>query len=88
MSPCRGCSKRETAAHEIINVQTVGAAEHTFKMNSGTERGMEWKIYDVGGTRTQRQTWVPFFDDVNAILFLAPISAFDQMLNEDRRVNR
>ncbi|KIO17618.1 hypothetical protein M407DRAFT_84799, partial [Tulasnella calospora MUT 4182] len=29
-----------------------------------------------------------FFDDVNAIIFLAPISAFDQVLVEDKKVNR
>lgn len=33
-------------------------------------------------------TWVPFFDDVDAIIFLAPISAFDQVLTEDKTVNR
>ncbi|KAI0318787.1 guanine nucleotide binding protein, alpha subunit [Amylostereum chailletii] len=33
-------------------------------------------------------TWVPFFDDVDAIIFLAPISAFDQVLSEDSKVNR
>ena len=33
-------------------------------------------------------TWVPFFDDVDAIIFLAPISAFDQVLSEEERVNR
>jgi hypothetical protein len=33
-------------------------------------------------------TWVPFFDEVDAIIFLAPISAFDQVLVEDRTVNR
>ncbi|KAJ7445540.1 guanine nucleotide binding protein, alpha subunit [Mycena galericulata] len=32
--------------------------------------------------------WVPYFDDVDAIIFLAPISAFDQALAEDSRVNR
>ncbi|KAF7292154.1 hypothetical protein MIND_01242400 [Mycena indigotica] len=32
--------------------------------------------------------WVPYFDDMDAIIFLAPISAFDQALVEDRRVNR
>jgi len=69
-------------------LKTVGAAEHTFAMDSGSEKGMDWKIYDVGGTRTQRPSWVPFFDDVDAILFLAPIGAFDQMLTEDRKVNR
>lgn len=31
---------------------------------------------------------MPFFDDVDAIIFLAPISAFDQVLSEEERVNR
>ena len=29
-----------------------------------------------------------FYPSVNAIIFLAPISAFDQVLTEDPRVNR
>ncbi|KAJ7150919.1 guanine nucleotide binding protein, alpha subunit [Mycena crocata] len=33
-------------------------------------------------------TWAPFFDDVDAIIFLAPISGFDQVLAEDKTVNR
>lgn len=32
--------------------------------------------------------WVPFFDNMNAIIFLAPISAFDEVLAEDPSVNR
>lgn len=36
----------------------------------------------------QRAAWAPYFDDVNCILFLAPISAFDQVLAEDITVNR
>ena len=38
------------------------------------------------GARGQRHTWMPFFDDANAIIFLAPISAFDQYLEEDYKV--
>ncbi|EEB92938.1 hypothetical protein MPER_08476, partial [Moniliophthora perniciosa FA553] len=38
-------------------------------------------------TRHQ-ESWVPFFDDVDAIIFLAPISGFDQVLAEDRTINR
>jgi len=30
----------------------------------------------------------PYFDDVNAIIFMAAVSAFDQALEEDRRINR
>lgn len=32
--------------------------------------------------------WAPFFDDMDAIIFLAPISCFDQVLAEDPTVNR
>ncbi|KAI8980601.1 G-alpha-domain-containing protein [Trametes punicea] len=70
-------------------LKTTGVVEHTFSLAKNSEwRGVEWKIYDVGGARNQRQAWAPYFDDVNAIIFLAPISAFDQTLAEDPRVNR
>lgn len=38
--------------------------------------------------RNQRHAWASFFDSVDAIIFLAPISAFNQVLSEDPRVNR
>ncbi|KAF9492102.1 G-alpha-domain-containing protein [Pleurotus eryngii] len=69
-------------------LKTMGVVEHTFSIPSGTNRGVRWKIYDVGGARNQRQAWAPYFEDVNAIIFLAPISVFDQVLAEDPRVNR
>ncbi|KAF8217694.1 guanine nucleotide binding protein, alpha subunit [Mycena galopus ATCC 62051] len=71
-------------------LKTVGVAEYTFEMevSTGRETGTEWRIVDVGGSRSQRATWVPFFDDVDAIIFLAPIAGFDQVLAEDRTVNR
>jgi len=55
---------------------------------SSIEYGREWRIYDVGGSRTARHAWVPYFDNVQAIIFLAPVSCFDQRLSEDSRVNR
>lgn len=54
----------------------------------GHDKGVDWLIYDVGGARNQRQAWAPFFDDVNALIFLAPISAFDQVLVEEPDINR
>ena len=32
--------------------------------------------------------WAPYFDNMDAIIFLAPISAFDEVLVEDTSVNR
>lgn len=87
-------------------LKTVGVVEHSFIIPSGANRGVQWKIYDVGGARNQRHAWAPYFSDgeipvfvpirevqlhnlttfilpkVNAIIFLAPISAFDQVLTE------
>lgn len=36
----------------------------------------------------QRAAWLPYFDDCDAIIFLAPINCFDERLAEDRKVNR
>ncbi|EPQ53703.1 guanine nucleotide binding protein alpha subunit [Gloeophyllum trabeum ATCC 11539] len=71
-------------------LKTVGVSEYKFEMeaSAGKESGTEWRIVDVGGSRSQVTTWMPFFDDVDAIIFLAPISGFDQVLTEDRSVNR
>ncbi|KIK37667.1 hypothetical protein CY34DRAFT_775261 [Suillus luteus UH-Slu-Lm8-n1] len=71
-------------------LKTVGVSEYRCEMEAvaGRESGTEWRIVDVGGSRSQVPTWVPFFDDVDAIIFLAPISSFDQVLAEDRSVNR
>ncbi|KAK2465576.1 hypothetical protein APHAL10511_002468 [Amanita phalloides] len=71
-------------------LKTVGVSEYKFTMevSLGRDYGAEWRIIDVGGSRSQRPTWVPFFDDVDAIIFLAPLSGFDQVLVEDRSVNR
>lgn len=37
---------------------------------------------------TQRAAWFSYFEDVTSIIFLAPVSCFDQKLAEDHTVNR
>ncbi|KAI0791447.1 guanine nucleotide binding protein, alpha subunit [Irpex lacteus] len=72
-------------------LKTLGVSEYRFQVKDGTGFGSstrEWRVYDVGGHRSLRAAWAPFFDDMNAILFLAPISCFDQVLEEDPNVNR
>ncbi|KAI0324728.1 G-alpha-domain-containing protein [Cubamyces sp. BRFM 1775] len=76
-------------------LRTLGVQEHRLVMERNgvsslatNDVAREWMIYDVGGSRTSRAAWFPYFDDANAILFLAPISCFDELLQEDRRVNR
>ncbi|KAJ6632254.1 G-protein alpha subunit [Mycena sp. CBHHK59/15] len=68
-------------------IRTLGVEEHRFVTESGLRAGTEFFITDVCGSSSQRSTWVPYFDDVQAILFLAPL-AFWQVLDEDTKTNR
>ena len=61
-------------------IQTMGVTEHIFDVNIHG-KSVTWHLYDVGGARGQRHSWVPYFDDANAIIFVAPVSAFDQVSN-------
>ncbi|KAI9333252.1 guanine nucleotide binding protein, alpha subunit [Obelidium mucronatum] len=49
---------------------------------------MTFRIFDVGGQRSERKKWAPYFDDVNAIIFLVAISSYDQVCTEDNVTNR
>ncbi|KAF7312495.1 Guanine nucleotide-binding protein alpha-4 subunit [Mycena indigotica] len=68
-------------------IQTMGVAEHIFDVDLHG-KSVTWHLYDVGGARGQRHSWIPYFDTANAIIFVAPVSAFDQYLEEDPRTNR
>jgi len=45
-------------------------------------------MFDVGGQRNERKKWIHCFDNVTAVIFVAAISEYDQMLYEDQNVNR
>ena len=34
-------------------LKTVGVSEYKFQMEAGSEQGTEWRIIDVGGSRSQ-----------------------------------
>ncbi|KAI9090496.1 G-protein complex alpha subunit GpaA/FadA [Phlyctochytrium arcticum] len=64
-------------------VMTTTITENKFLI-----QGMVFRIYDVGGQRSERKKWAPYFDDVSSIIFLAAISAYDQKCFEDDATNR
>jgi len=45
-------------------------------------------IYDVGGQRGERKKWIHIFDGVSIIGYVASLSEYDQVLEEDRNKNR
>ena len=44
---------------------------------------MEFRVFDVGGQRSERRKWIHCFDNVEAIIFITAISEYDQVLFED-----
>ncbi|KAJ7031623.1 heterotrimeric G protein alpha subunit [Mycena alexandri] len=74
-------------------LRTVGIQEYLLRISDGAfpirgDNAWIWKLYDVGGCRTARAAWLPFFENTDVIIFLCPVSCFDERLDEDSRVNR
>ena len=42
----------------------------------------------MGGQRNERKKWIHCFENVTAVIFLAALSAYDQVLMEKDNVNR
>lgn len=64
-------------------VKTTGITETTFIIGELT-----YRMFDVGGQRSERKKWIHCFENVTTILFLVAISEYDQLLFEDETVNR
>ncbi|KAM6121007.1 LOW QUALITY PROTEIN: guanine nucleotide-binding protein G(i) subunit alpha-2 [Pterocles gutturalis] len=63
-------------------VKTTGIVDHfTFK-------DLHFKMFDVGGQRSERKKWIHCFEGVTAIIFCVALSAYDLVLAEDEEMNR
>ena len=64
-------------------VRTTGIVQSDFVIKS-----MKFAMFDVGGQRNERRKWIHAFDNVNAVVFVAALSEYDQVLYEDESQNR
>ncbi|GLB39250.1 putative G-alpha-domain-containing protein [Lyophyllum shimeji] len=83
--PCQACLSIVSPYH-LTRVRSEGTG--VFLMWAGTERYGNAVLTVRSLLMFGIAAWVPYFDDMDAIIFLAPISAFDQTLAEDPEVNR
>lgn len=44
---------------------------------------IHFRLFDVGGQRSERKKWIHCFEDVTAIIFCVAMSEYDQVLHED-----
>ncbi|XP_014775701.1 guanine nucleotide-binding protein G(o) subunit alpha [Octopus bimaculoides] len=64
-------------------VRTTGVLETCFRINY-----VIFRMFDVGGQRSERRKWIQCFDDVRGVLFVVALSSYDMCLYEDHTVNR
>jgi len=60
-------------------LRTTGITETIFELGNLT-----YRMFDVGGQRSERKKWIHVFDNVQVVLFLVAISGYDHVLVEDR----
>ncbi|RPA89567.1 guanine nucleotide binding protein, alpha subunit [Choiromyces venosus 120613-1] len=64
-------------------LKSTGISETLFDLGALT-----YRMFDVGGQRSERKKWIHCFENVTALLFLVAISGYDQCLVEDKDANQ
>ncbi|KAH8364267.1 G protein alpha i subunit [Drosophila suzukii] len=64
-------------------VKTTGIIETHFSCKQ-----LHFKLFDVGGQRSERKKWIHCFEGVTAIIFCVALSGYDLVLAEDEEMNR
>uniref|UniRef100_A0A8D3DQ51 Guanine nucleotide binding protein (G protein), alpha transducing activity polypeptide 2 n=1 Tax=Scophthalmus maximus TaxID=52904 RepID=A0A8D3DQ51_SCOMX len=64
-------------------VKTTGIIEEQFSCKE-----LHFRMFDVGGQRSERKKWIHCFEGVTCIIFCGALSAYDMVLVEDDEVNR
>ena len=67
----------------ISRARTTGIVDETYVIDTVT-----FVIIDVGGQRNERKKWIHCFEDVKAVIYVAALSEYDQLLFEDLGTNR
>ncbi|KAI8329840.1 guanine nucleotide binding protein, alpha subunit [Chlamydoabsidia padenii] len=64
-------------------IKTTGIVETTFKNKS-----LIYRMFDVGGQRSERKKWIHCFENVASVLFVVAISGYNCCLAEDKDSNQ
>eukprot|EP01083_Nonionella_stella_P221765 791978_1 len=68
----------------LVRHRTTGTSEQRFELPNGEGTFL---ITDVGGQISERRKWIRCFDSVTAVIFVASLSSYNEVLFEDYSVN-
>lgn len=102
-SRAREFQLNDSAGYYLSQLERIGAADYvptqqdvlrTRVKTSGIVethycfKDLHFKMFDVGGQRSERKKWIHCFEGVTAIIFCVSLSAYDLVLAEDEETNR
>jgi len=64
-----------------VRYRTTGVIESKFSI-----LGSNFHIFDVGGQQSERKKWIHCFENVTAVIFVASLSSYNEVLLEDESV--
>merc|ERR1712083_35043 len=62
----------------LVRHRTTGVIEQNFEIQNTT-----FHIFDVGGQKSERKKWIHCFEHVTAVIFVASLSCYDEVMFED-----
>merc|ERR1719499_509037 len=66
----------------LVRFRTTGVIEQKFEIKKNI-----FHVFDVGGQKSERKKWINCFDSVTAVIFVASLSCYDEVMFEDQEKN-
>jgi len=66
----------------LVRYRTTGVIEQKFEIKKNL-----FHVFDVGGQKSERKKWIHCFEMVTAVIFVASLSCYDEVMFEDEEKN-
>lgn len=66
----------------LVRYRTTGVIEQKFEIKKNL-----FHVFDVGGQKSERKKWIHCFELVTAVIFVASLSCYDEVMFEDEEKN-
>jgi len=66
----------------LVRYRTTGVIEQKFEIRKNL-----FHVFDVGGQKSERKKWIHCFESVTAVIFVASMNCYDEVMFEDEEKN-